>query len=244
MKQNIIILTSGLTGSSVLTGMVARAGYWTGETHKKKDYDTYENKDLIKLDLRLFEEAGYKGNYQLEFCERALRDIASLSDRIDTGPYRSFIVECDRHQPWIWKDPRLWLTIRFWKNLLDLDKCKFVLLSRGFVQSWISSTLRRQITTYRYLKNYEERIQESSRAFLKENGLPYIHVQYEGLVLRPDETIAELNSFLQTGLSEEDLKNIYRKPLYRSPRNSLANHLKALLIYLKNYSERLDIVPE
>ncbi len=53
MKRNVIILTSGLTGSSVLSGLISRGGFWTGDTHKKEDYDTYENKRLIELNLSL-----------------------------------------------------------------------------------------------------------------------------------------------------------------------------------------------
>jgi len=242
MKKNVIILTSGLSGSSVLTGLIARAGYWTGEeTFRKADYETNENLKLIELNLRLFETAGYKGNYLLEFSPQALNSIAALHGRIESAPYRSFIKQCDEHQPWIWKDPRLWLTIRFWKDLLDLDQCQFILLTRGTVQSWISSTLRRQITTYRYSKRYEENIKTSALQFLTENRLPYLSVSYEELIERPVETIRRLNEYLETALIIQDLKTVYHKPLFRNPRNSLLKHMKAILIYLKNYAERLDV---
>jgi hypothetical protein len=47
MRKNVIILTSGLSGSSVLAGLIANAGYWVGdETFKKDDYDTFENREL------------------------------------------------------------------------------------------------------------------------------------------------------------------------------------------------------
>jgi hypothetical protein len=128
MGKNVIILTSGLSGSSVLTGLISRAGYWIGdETFRKAEYDTNENKELIELNLRLFGEAGYKGNYLLEFSQPAMNAIAALEGKIDLSAYRSFVTKCDEHGPWIWKDPRLWLTIRFWKNLLDLEQCRFML---------------------------------------------------------------------------------------------------------------------
>jgi hypothetical protein len=242
MKKNVVILTSGLSGSSVLTGLITRAGYWTGDaTFKKSDYDTFENRRLIELNLRLFQESNYKGNYLLEFSPEAIAGVASLYGKIDDGPYRAFLAECDQHQPWIWKDPRLWLTIRYWQNLLELKNCRFILLTRGTVQSWISSILRKQITTYRYARNYETRIQESAVEFLKEHGIEYLHLTYEGLIVHPVETLERLNRFLDTGLTEGDLKAVYHKPLYKNPRSSLMKHVKAMLIYFKNYSERLDI---
>ena len=108
------------------------------------------------------------------------------------------------------------------------------------MQSWISSILHRQITTYRYMRNYETRIQRSAVAFLEQNGLPYLHLNYEDLILHPSEAIELLNRHLSTHLTVEDLKAVYNKPLYKNPRNSLSKHAKAMLIYLKNYSERLD----
>ena len=121
MKPNVIILTSGLTGSSVLTGLISQAGYWTGDsTHKKKDYDTFENEELIDLNLRIFQEADYKGNYLTQFSPETLARINSLSKTMDGSLYRAFVEKCSQHRPWVWKDPRLWMTIHFWKDILDL----------------------------------------------------------------------------------------------------------------------------
>ena len=243
MRKNVIILTSGLSGSSVLTGLIARAGYWTGnQTFRKADYETHENRELIDLNLRLFGAAGYKGNYLVEFSPVAMKAIAELHGQIDLSAYRSFIDKCNQHRPWIWKDPRLWLTIRFWKNLLDVDQCSFILLTRGSMQSWVSSTLRRQITTYRYSKQYEDNIKETAVEFLTQNKLPYLSMSYEELIQRPAETLQRLNKHLETQLMVKDLRKVYHKPLYKNPRNSWLKHVKAVLIYMKNYSERLDVV--
>jgi len=245
MRKNVIILTSGLSGSSVLTSLIARAGYWTGEnTFKKRDYDTYENQELIELNKQLLQEAGYKGNYLLEFSPEAMKALARLHGETSLDPYTAFIGRCEEHCPWIWKDPRLWLTIRFWRKLLDPEKCCFILLTRGSVQSWISSLLRRNITSYRYSRRYEELIRQSIEEALAENGRPYLHVTYEELIQQPAQAIGRLNEYLGTTLTVDDLKAIYSKPLYRSPRNSLLKHIKALLIYFKNYSERLDVAGE
>lgn len=242
VKPNVIILTSGLSGSSVLTGLLSRAGLWTGDTtHKKPQYDTFENEKLIALNLKLFQEANYTGNYTMEFSEEALRKIDALSGKIDLRPYREFVQLCEKHRPWVWKDPRLWLTIRFWKNVTPFENCRFILLTRDLMQTWVSQTLRRQITSYRYSKNYEQRIQQSVSQFLQENALPNLTVRYEDLIVRPAETIAKLNSHLATGLTVEDLKQVYRKPLLKSPRSSWVKHLQAVAIYMTNYSERLDV---
>ena len=120
MKKNVIILTTGLSGSSPLTGLISQAGYWTGDsTYKKKDYDTFETQELIDLNVRLFEEAGYDGNYEVEYVDEPIHRIKDVHDRIDKAPFESFIAKCNAHRPWVWKDPRLWRTIRFWIRFLD-----------------------------------------------------------------------------------------------------------------------------
>jgi hypothetical protein len=241
MKRNAIILTSGLSGSSVLTGLIARAGYWTGHsTHKKRDYDTFENTRLIDLNLKLFQMAAYTGNYLVEFSSQAINDITSLTSRVSDGAFEGFIDTCNQHQPWVWKDPRLWLTIRFWKHLLDLNDCRFILLTRSTLQTWISQILRRQIISYQYSKNYETRIHQSILGFFEQNRVSYLHLSYEHLILRPADTVKALNRLLETELTIEDLKEVYHKPLYKNPRSSWAEHLKAVAIYAKNYSGRSD----
>ena len=242
MKKNVIILTSGLSGSSVLAALVARAGYWIGdETFSKEEYATFENSRLIELNLKLMCEAGYKGNYLMEFAADTITAINSLYSRIGSAEYRSFVAACESRRPWIWKDPRLWMTIRFWRNFLNRDDCRFILLTRSSLQIWISAMLRRQITTYRYHRRYEGLIHESAVSFCWEYNLPYLHVTYEDLILHPAEVIGRVNGHLDTSLTVEDLQAVYHKPLYRSPRNSGLKHLKAMLIYLKNYSSRLDL---
>jgi len=243
MKKNVIILTSGISGSSVLTGLIARGGYWTGEvTHNKPDYDTFENQDLIDLNCRLFNEAEYTGNYAFDVSTAAIGRIGELYSRIDCQTYRSFLERCDDRQPWVWKDPRLWMTIRFWKNLLDLDRCAFILLTRDVKQIWMSALLRRQILTYRSAQSYETNINRSILQFFHESDIPYLHVTYEGLITNPPETIGRLNKYLGSSLTVEDLKKVYRGPLYRAPKFPMEKRLKAMAIYYKNFFERMDIV--
>ena len=78
-------------------------------------------------------------------------------------------------------------------------------------------------------------------SFLKEQQIPYLHVSYEGLIVNPGETIDQLNQYLGIDLSVADLKAVYHKPLYKNPRSSWMKHMKAMMIYAKNYPERLDI---
>jgi Sulfotransferase family len=240
-NPNVIILTSGISGSSVLTGLISRAGYWLGDVTFKKEYDTYENQELIDLDLQLFKHSKYTGNYAMEFSHEAIDRITALKAVLDDGPYREFLRKCDNHRPWIWKDPRLWMTIRFWDRLLNHDDCKFILMTRSFSHAWVSTILRRHIRSYKSLKRYEQAIKDSLTDYLVQSKKPYLHITYEQLIVNPETAIRKLNAYLGTSLIVDDLKAIYHQPLYKMPRSSPIDYLKAILIYLKNYSERMDI---
>jgi hypothetical protein len=241
MKSNVIVLTSGLTGSSVLTGLLSQAGYWTGDrTVKKKDYDTFENAELVRLNQRIFDAAEFKEDYLTHFSPNALARIDSLSQKTDTRAFRAFVEKCNQHGPWIWKDPRLWMTVHFWKDVVDLRSCKFIVLTRSLRQLWVSTILRRQIVSYRASRAYEEHVRDSAIEFLSRNRLSYIVLRYEDIVVRPVPTIAGLNDYLGAELTVNDLKRVYHKPLYKLPASSPLDFAKALLIYAKNYSQRIN----
>lgn len=238
MQRNIIILTTGLAGSSVLTGLLAEAGYWTGDdTFKKSDYNTFENQELVEFNRRIFKETGYHRNYTMEFDNEDVRMISVKSRAIDPQSYRDFVARCEQHKPWIWKDPRLSLTIRFWKDLIDLDQVQFIILSREEFQTWVSTTIRRQIQTREYCRKYMDEVHDSLVKFLTENKLPFIEIVYEDILMQPEGTLAKLNRFLGTQLDMENLKRVYRGPLYRKQRG-FVDIIKAYLIYLKNFGER------
>jgi hypothetical protein len=237
--DNVIILTGGLTGSSALAGLLAAAGYWSGEgTFRKRDYDTYENLELIRLNRQLMQRAGVGEEYTMRFLPDAILRIEALAGVEDPSDYRRLVADCDAHAPWLWKDPRLWLTIRFWSGLLDWSRTRVLLLRRDHIQAWVSGTQRRQIHTYDYARRYNESIQNSLREFLDANGVRYLPVLFEDLIVTPEREIPRLASFLETDVRMDHLRSTYKGVLHRRPK-SLRDTVEAGLIFLKNYRERL-----
>ncbi len=237
-KKNVIILTSGISGSSVLASFIAGAGYFIGDkTFKKKQYDTNENLELVELNKEIMSESGFNIDYTMHFSSRGVSNIDSLkSTRLDKK-CKSFLKILKNKQPWLWKDPRLWLTIRYWKRFLNFKECKFIFLTRDSLQVWVSAALKRQIQTYSYSKNYNGGINKSLLSFFKENNLEYLHIHFEDLLLRPEKNIEKLNGYLGTDLTISDLKKVYNDPLYKKRKN-LFDFIKAVLIYFKNYPQR------
>lgn len=241
---NVIILTPGLTGSSVLAGLLAAAGYAVGPaTIEKPDYDTFENRDLVALNDAIIAHAGHHERFDRIFRAQSIATIAERTKTLSPEPYRSFIETCDQQAPWLWKDPRLWLTIRVWARLIDLTQVRVIILSRDPSQAWISHILRRQIQTPRYCRDYMTGIHQSAIAFVKQHDIPHIEIIYEQILLEPETTLAKLGSFLGITLTMDDLRRSFRGPLHRKTHGP-AQYLRAVLIYLKNYRHRLRVTKD
>ncbi len=243
VRHNIVVLTSGLSGSSVITALIARAGYSTGEsTYHKPDYDTCENERLVSLNERLLEFADYGNKYSERVLGEKLELIKSLASNtsceLDLAPYRGFVDSLRNQQPWLWKDPRLWATFPFWLHLLENQPIKLVFVDRSMPQRWISEILRRNIQSYAYLKDYNKQIKSIILDIAEKNHLPLFEMEFDELILKPAHSIEKLNQFLGSSLEVSDLHQIYHLPLNTRPRG-WRDFALALLIYIKNYSNRL-----
>ena len=239
--MNVIILTTGISGSSVITGFLAKSGFWAGEDTVFKDnitgkYDTYENKQLVTLDDALIKNAGIEFNHKSYYD----KDSRSIFNRIyketDTIKYNKFIEECNSHSPWIWKDPRLFLTIGFWKNCLDLNTTRVIVIHRNSYELWKSQMSKRIIYSYRYLKKSEDKSRQELLNYLDSNKFSFISLEYDQFTSDPATSINELSRFIGTDLKKETWDEIYRPPAKRSYYKRTA---LAYLVYLKNYKTRI-----
>lgn len=236
--KNVIILTGGLAGSSVLTALLSKAGYWVGgDTIKKSDYNTWENAKLVELNNKILSDANFVDDWVMEFDPGYIDKVASSFGSLDHETYGQFYTECERHRPWIWKDPRLWLTIRYWSRFFDKNDVFFLTIRREGLQAWISTTLRRQIQTYGHARRYNDGINRTISDFLVGGGYDYLDILYEDLLLHPEVIIEKINRGAGVALTVEDFKSVFRGGLYKK-QHGLWNFTKACAVYLKNYRSR------
>jgi len=237
--KNIIVLTSGLSGSSVVTNLLSKAGYWAGDsTCKKTDYNTYENSDLVYLNELLLKAVDYDKGYSISVKAEKIRQVEFLFNTIDLEPFKTFIEKCDVFAPWIWKDPRLWVTMPFWIQMLNKDNLHIVFIDRSISQRWVSELLRKNVQTLGYCRQYNAQIKGLIKSFILKHKIKNGAVLFDDLILKPEQTLLDLNNSLGIDLKVEDLHGVYNKPLYKKTRGK-KSLLIAVLIYLKNYRSRL-----
>lgn len=215
MKENVIILTGGLSGSSVLAGLIARKGYWLGhDTKVIKRYQTNENSRLVDLNIEILKRSGYGWDDAMDIPPPSIPDILAVAEQPDLDPFKSFLCECNANSPWLWKDPRLSYTIFFWKDFIDLNNCKFILMSRSVEQAWTGSVLKGKMPiAFSDLETVETNCVRHSEAFLKQENIDFFRVTFEDLIVTPDDTIEKINAFLEIDLDIHDFNSIYKGPV-------------------------------
>jgi hypothetical protein len=238
MNNNVIVLTTGLSGSSLVTSFIAQAGYWTGDETVVKDnstgnYNTYENKRLIELNNQLMKTVSYEYNNDAQFHNQAHIIFERAADNVDSSEYLEFINYCNSKGMWIWKDPRLWITIGFWQSIINKNSTKIILLYRDPLSLWISLQNKRQIVSYSYLKYKESETRNELGNFLERQGLDYFLLCYDKLIEQPDNAISDINQYLNVSLSIDDLERVYKGRLGDKTWNYMKLVL-AILIFFKN----------
>lgn len=90
--------------------------------------------------------------------------------------------------PWIWKDPRLCLTLPFWRRLID-DSVAVVFVWRH-PEEVARSLAKRNGTPMEHGRALWERY--NRRALTSAVGLPMVCVRFDGLMSDPDATVRRL----------------------------------------------------
>ena len=232
MLPNLIIFTTGSSGSSVLAGLIASQGLWLGEDTRKLYFDTYENTELVDLNMRLLAESGLKKRDCNDLPPPSIGAISRLATKIDLTPFQTFLEKCENHQPWLWKDPRLAFTIHFWDKIFDFKGVKFVFIERDPTQSYFGLILKRKVPmSFKELMEINRNYKRGIDKFLKRENLPLFQTSFEQLLCSPELTLQRINKYLGTQIIMEDLMSIYKGSLYRL-RYSRFDYIKARIAYL------------
>lgn len=237
--SNIVILTTGLSGSSVVTGFLAQNNYWLGDktifkSNASGHYETYENEKLVELNDELLATLDVDLNDASWYDENLFERIRKCHNEVDTKKYIEFIHYCQQHGQWLWKDPRLWITIGFWGKLLRGCEIKYIVVSRQPISLWVSLINKRQIVSYSKLKISEKKSQDRIIRYLSDCNFIGTTVIYDELVKSPKIEIDKLNSFLNSNYMSNIFQSLYRGKV-GSKTFSNKNFIKAILIYIKNF---------
>lgn len=135
---NILIVGMARSGTSMTAAILARKGYYVGSianTHLRDGDDDnpdgyFEADDLVASNVEVLRRAGFKFHntwmYEL-ISQQAVSRINTLHPLLE---HRRFVESYQSRTPWLWKDPRLCFTLRYWWQLMNPNTTGVVFVKR------------------------------------------------------------------------------------------------------------------
>jgi hypothetical protein len=171
------------------------------------------------------------------FAPIADSQIAAISRLPVRECDRSLVVTCNEHAPWMWKDPRLCMTLSYWAKVIDWTHASVVLTQRNSEDVYWSfrrkgwcpaGNVQREKTIARIEKHASMALE-----IVNEFNLPHICIEYDEYHQHPEIVARRINEFADLELTTDDL-NFHSELDHSCGRGRLAGHARILLKMLPN----------
>jgi hypothetical protein len=236
MPKNIIIVGPPRSGTSLTSGIFARQGYFAGEQLRSGDdynpFGYFEDEALVEANVTLFSEVDFNFHNTWMFAPIADSQLEAISHLPTKECDQQLVKACDKNVPWMWKDPRLCMTLSYWAKLIDWSNTGIVLTQRNSDDVYWSFRRKgwcpagndhRQQSIDRIEKHASSALETIHRM-----GLPHIAIQYDEYHERPAEIAERINTFADLQLTPGDL-NFHSELDHSTGRGRLAGHARILL---------------
>jgi len=216
--RNVIVIGVPRSGTSLTTAVFARKGYYVGQIEDERvrggdddnPFGYFEADDVIARNAALFQRVGFADNNT--WLREMISDeaIAQLTRLEPTADDRQFVQRYNQKSPWIWKDPRLTLTLAYWWKLMDPARTRVVVvrrdideICRSFVRmGWYD---RSDASRAEIVRRVERHLGAAEEA-LATLGIPHLVVWYRDFLGEPDRTASRLGEFVGLELTAGDLE--------------------------------------
>ena len=197
--MQLLVLGCHRSGTSSVARLLNMMGCSVGQPenllppNKENPKGFWENTEVVDINKQVLEAVGARWDRVAHFSSAALQSAKPQQHFRDA---RKIITRLDSARPWLIKDPRLCLTLEFWKPLLELPV--YVLVSRHPVEVAKSLLNRNGIPLEVGIALWERYTVEALAAV---RGGTVIHVHYNDLMRNPLEAVTSLHdALLQIGV--------------------------------------------
>jgi hypothetical protein len=236
MPKNIVIVGPPRSGTSLTSGIFAGQGYFAGEQLRSGDdynpFGYFEDEALVEANVRIFRDVDFHFHNTWMFAPIADSQIASISQLPVEDCDRLLVAACGEHSPWMWKDPRLCMTLSYWANVIDWTNAGVVLTQRNAEdvywsfrrKGWCSAgNVQRDKTIERIEKHAS-----NAQATIDRLKIPHISIEYNEYHQQPEAVANRINEFAGLELTTDDL-NFHSELDHSCGRGRLAGHARILL---------------
>jgi hypothetical protein len=235
--RNIIVIGAPRSGTSLTTAIFTRVGYYVGPMEEEgvrggdenKPVGYFEADDVINQNVELFKRVGYPEHNT--WLEQPISDaqVGALPELEPSEEDRAFLESYVARAPWVWKDPRLTLTLGYWWKLLDPDTTGVVFAARD-IEDILNSFLRmgwcedEASSKQEALRRINQHLQ-AARDAIAASQVPHITINYREYLQDPENVARRLSEFCRVPISASDL-NVRRDLAHTSVRGRLSAWLR------------------
>lgn len=217
MQKNAIIIGMPRSGTSMVTNIFAKNGYFLAENESDElragdEFNPsgyWEAKDLINANDEIFSAADYLPDNTWLYdpiTEIQENNILELSEKVE---HSKLVEKYNMHKPWVWKDPRLCYTIGYWWPLLNKEDTRVILLTRApeeIYSSFVRLNWRanNQISKDDVIERVHRHLAAAKKAILKFD-IPFIELDYSDFKLNPEVTSEKISRLFGLQLTANEL---------------------------------------
>lgn len=233
--KNVVIVGMPRSGTSLTTSLLVGAGYYPGPSQREateaNPFGYFQSLDMMAMNAALFGQVGFPFHNTWLYDRISDAQLARIADLEVRDEHRQFLRHCGEHAPWTWKDPRLCVTLAFWRKLIDFGSTRILLVRRDkaaiynsfVVQNWLKD---RPLTREDIYERTDQHIQAAVDT-LERYRLPWMEVWYEELLEHPVKVIGAINAFTGARIDPERVK-IRRDLNHSSLRHAVTGRLVGL----------------
>lgn len=217
MPKNAVIVGMPRSGTSLTAAILVSKGYYVGSNrlsyfqHGDEDnpFGYFEADNLIDRNIEVLRKTGFYYANTWMFGELLQSSIDQIPHLTASDVDRQLVEAYREHAPWVWKDPRLCFTLRYWWPLLDGSRTGVLLLRRDWLDVYHS--FRRMgwcaggsIARARVKKLVEQHL-GTAETTIEALSIPFVEVDYAEFMEMPHRVAKRIGEFFELDLSVQDL---------------------------------------
>ena len=220
-SKNAIVLGMPRSGTSFAAAIFARQGYYVtsdpeqdlrqGDEHNPFGY--WEAGPLVEANSEVLRRVGYEHHNTWIYPAIAEEAVARIRALEPSPEHREFVQSYLPRHPWMWKDPRLCLTLSYWWKLMDPATTSVLLMKRSPESiyhsfrrvNWIQGGAEAHAEV---IYKIGQHVGEAERT-LREMHIPHTVVDYDRTVESPGGVAMSVGETFGLTLSDADL-NVQR----------------------------------
>lgn len=239
MPKNILVVGMARSGTSLSASVFAKNGYFVAEDEERElkpgnvynPIGFFEAESLIARNRQIFNYVGYQFDNTWMYAPIQDKHVALINQLSPSAEHISFVQKYNGRSPWVWKDPRLCYTLRYWWPLMDSNTAVLLVTRKkeaiynSFLRTkWIGASKAERDATYACI---EAHITNAKQALLDLN-IPHVEVDYDDYRVAPRQVCNKLNAAFGLTLTESQL-NYHPEYNHSSLMGRLSTRLDMLL---------------